>query len=446
MNALLATGEVPGLFEGDEKVTLISACREAATLTRDLADEIDNISSNVQLLDKEPNDDELYRMFIKSVQKNLHVVFTLNSASAEDWKGHCMASPALFNRCIVDWFGTWSDKSLCQIAYELIKDIDIGWTTLETSSIAMKNSALFDVVALSLDLKNEKDDNHGEIGPRFKWALVAALCHIHKTVKLTSDIPRQRGWTRYVLSPRDFIDFINKFISLVEEKRSELEDEQQHLNVGLERFRLTQETIANMKLSLAAKDMELKDKKNAANCKLSLMIDKQSEAEKEKENQQMLSRKLVQKNDEIEKRKKAAEADLAKAEPALLAAKEAVRGIKKTQLEEVRTLRKPPLLVAHTMETVCCIIGRTSDSDISWDDIRRVIRSDDFIRSVQDFDESYLTRNRVAHIKEKYMSGEYSNVTADAVYNSSRACGPLWQVRRLSAKSALFCTLMSVIE
>jgi dynein heavy chain 1 len=25
------------------------------------------------------------------------------------------------------------------------------------------------------------------------------------------------------------------------------------------------------------------------------------------------------------------------------------------------------------------------------------------------------------------MSGEYSNVTADAVYNSSRACGPLWQ-------------------
>ena len=144
MNALLATGEVPGLFEGDEKVALISACREAATLTRDLADEIE-----------EPNEDELYRMFIKSVQKNLHVVFTLNSASAEGWKGHCTASPALFNRCIVDWFGTWSDKSLRQIAYELIKDVDIGST--ETSSMAMKNSAEFDVMALSLEKLTEID-------------------------------------------------------------------------------------------------------------------------------------------------------------------------------------------------------------------------------------------------------------------------------------------------
>lgn len=29
MNALLASGEVPGLFEGDEYTSLINACREA---------------------------------------------------------------------------------------------------------------------------------------------------------------------------------------------------------------------------------------------------------------------------------------------------------------------------------------------------------------------------------------------------------------------------------
>lgn len=29
MNALLASGEIPGLFEGDEYMTLMSQCREA---------------------------------------------------------------------------------------------------------------------------------------------------------------------------------------------------------------------------------------------------------------------------------------------------------------------------------------------------------------------------------------------------------------------------------
>lgn len=31
MNALLASGEVPGLFEGDEYAALLAGCREAAT-------------------------------------------------------------------------------------------------------------------------------------------------------------------------------------------------------------------------------------------------------------------------------------------------------------------------------------------------------------------------------------------------------------------------------
>lgn len=48
------------------------------------------------------------------VQRGLHVVFTMNPAS-DGFEGRCATSPALFNRCVVDWFGTWPTKALAQV-------------------------------------------------------------------------------------------------------------------------------------------------------------------------------------------------------------------------------------------------------------------------------------------------------------------------------------------
>lgn len=38
----------------------------------------------------------------------------------------CTTSPALFNRCVVDWFGTWSQPALAQVGYEFTSTIDTG--------------------------------------------------------------------------------------------------------------------------------------------------------------------------------------------------------------------------------------------------------------------------------------------------------------------------------
>jgi dynein heavy chain 1, cytosolic len=62
INALLASGEVPGLFDGDEYTSLMSSVRDSA------------LREGV-ILDSE---EELWRHFTGIVQKNLHVVFTVN--------------------------------------------------------------------------------------------------------------------------------------------------------------------------------------------------------------------------------------------------------------------------------------------------------------------------------------------------------------------------------
>ena len=93
MNTLLANGEVPGLFEGDEYTTLMTQCKEGAQREGLMLDSAE----------------ELYKWFTQQVMRNLHVVFTMNPSS-EGLKDRASTSPALFNRCVLNWFGDWSGK------------------------------------------------------------------------------------------------------------------------------------------------------------------------------------------------------------------------------------------------------------------------------------------------------------------------------------------------
>ncbi len=88
MNTLLANAEVPGLFEGDEHAALMTACKEGS-------------QRDGLMLDSH---EELYRWFTQQVAKNLHVVFTMNPPE-NGLASRAATSPALFNRCVLDWFG-----------------------------------------------------------------------------------------------------------------------------------------------------------------------------------------------------------------------------------------------------------------------------------------------------------------------------------------------------
>jgi dynein heavy chain 1 len=117
MNTLLANGEVPGLFEGDEFSALMTQCKEGA-------------QKEGLMLDSQ---EELYKWFTGEVMRNLHVVFTMNPES-EGLKDRAATSPALFNRCVLNWFGDWSIEALYQVGKEFTAKMD-----LENSSYIAPN-------------------------------------------------------------------------------------------------------------------------------------------------------------------------------------------------------------------------------------------------------------------------------------------------------------------
>ena len=64
-------------------------------------------------------EEKLYQMFTKIVQNNLHIVATMNPAGG-DFSGRAETSCALFNRCVINWWGTLSNDALLQGAKEFI--------------------------------------------------------------------------------------------------------------------------------------------------------------------------------------------------------------------------------------------------------------------------------------------------------------------------------------
>jgi dynein heavy chain 1 len=385
----------PGLFEGEERNQLLAACRDGADSGAD-------------------SEDELWRSFTSKIQRNLHVVFTMNPASA-DFSNRCTTSPALFNRCVVDWFGTWSQTALVQVAHEFTNHLDTSYTVYDCPSRFNSNSAT-ETFTLAIDtIKAGADAGLHE-------AVVAALVTIHNIVrKVNTKLTKLGGRTLYQ-SPRDFLDLINKFISTEREKRSFLEDQQTHIRTGLQKLVETQDRVADLRVEMVKKDSMLRTKDADANMKLSRMVEKQNETEYRKGVAENLTAELSIKNEEIRIRRESVERELAEAEPALNAAKECVQNIRRSQLDEVRILTRPLALVQLTLEMVCVMMG---EKNLDWSEIRKVLRREEFIPTVVNFDPLSLSTKTIKTIQDTYLANP--DLDYQSVDRASKACGPLYQ-------------------
>ncbi|KAK8843995.1 hypothetical protein IAR55_006788 [Kwoniella newhampshirensis] len=387
MNTLLANAEVPGLFEGDDYASLMTACKEGS-------------QRDGLMLDSH---EELYRWFTQQVARNLHVVFTMNPPS-NGLATRAATSPALFNRCVLDWFGNWSDHALYQVGLEFTQSLDLDMANYAPAApfpIAYRDLA---------------------VPPTHRQAVVNAMVYVHQSMQsLTSKLAKRQGKYNHI-TPRHFLDFINHYVRLLNEKKEELEDQQRHLNVGLDKLRDTVSQVEELRHSLAAKSLQLEAKNSEANHKLRQMVTDQQEAEAKKAASIEIQAALEQQDEYIQQRQEIVKEDLAQAEPAVLEALAAVGNIKKQHLSEVRSMANPPEAVKLAMESACTVLGHQIDN---WRSVQGIIRRDDFISSIQNFDTKKMSRAVRDRMMRDYIGKPAFNF--ETVNRASRACGPLVQ-------------------
>ncbi|KAF9922924.1 hypothetical protein FBU30_006961 [Linnemannia zychae] len=400
MNTLLANAEVPGLFEGDEYASLMTQCKEGA-------------QRDGLMLD---SSEELYKWFTQQVMKNLHVVFTMNPPEG-GLASRAATSPALFNRCVLDWFGDWSDQAFFQVGQEFTTSLDLDRPNYHPPQ-------KFPVVYRNLPAV-----------PSHRHAIINAFVYVHQSLyEINAKLSKRNGKRGYV-TPRHYLDFIRHYVRLYNEKREDLEEQQRHLNVGLDKLKDTVVKVEELRKSLAIKKNELELKNRQANEKLQKMVADQQEAEKKKATSIEIQGALEVQNREIARRTAVVMADLANAEPAVLEAKKAVNDIKKAQLTEVRAMSNPPPAVKMAMESVCTLLGNQLEG---WKTVQAIIRRDDFITSIVYFDtDRMMTPAMREKMKAEYLS--MPNYNFETVNRASKACGPLvkWVIAQVNYSEIL---------
>lgn len=368
INSLLANSEVPGLFEGEDLENLLSVCGSETT-------------SHGIVFDSEK---ELLHWFRQQVSEKLHVVFTMNDLQSHK-APQVISSPALFNRCVLNWMGDWSEESLTEIASVAISQVPL----------------------------DQSDFASGDQSRKFRDAVLEALIFVHASCSLVGK----------KFAPNQFIRFLRTFNDLFSVKQGELEAHQRVTNVGLDKLKETAWDVSEMRKVLSKKKADLKTKDEEARQMLGKMIFDQNEAERKREFSVDAKAELEKHEIEIDRRRDLLMQDLELAEPAVLEAQRGVQNIKKQHLTEMRSMSNPPAAVKMAMESVCILLGYVANS---WRDVQLIVRKDDFIASIVNFDnESQLTAEKRAYMEETYLSRPDFNY--EAIYRASKACGPLFQ-------------------
>ncbi|KAJ3216110.1 Dynein heavy chain 6, axonemal [Dinochytrium kinnereticum] len=360
INNILNSGEVPSLFEFDEREKILGDLR---SLARDRGLPEDR--------------DSMYQFFINRVRDNLHIVFA-TSPVGDTFRNRCRMFPSLVNCCTIDWFDEWPREALLSVSKRFFEFVDLG--------------------------SDEMRDK------------IAEMCvEIHASVGIMAKRFHAELKRKYYTTPTSYLELINLYIAMLQEKRKELGFSRDRLRNGLNKLAETNSLVANMQIELEQLGPELKIK--AADVE-TLMV-------KIAKDQEMADgvRKVVSEEETIVREKaKATEAiaeeaqrDLDQALPALQAAYKALDALDKKDIAELKVFTKPPELVLMVMEAVCILFKAKPD----WEGSKKLLGDSQLMKKMQDFDKDNIPDSVIKKLK-KYTENPQFN--AESVEKVSKAC------------------------
>lgn len=355
INGILNTGEVANLFNAEETAEMVEnlakAGQEAGINTASPA--------------------EVYNFFVSRVRTNLHMVLCL-SPIGEAFRTRLRMFPSLVNCCTIDWFTEWPEQALRSVADFFL------------SSIELEAHVLSGVVDVCVDMQMR----------------VVSL-----SKRYLGEMNRH-----YYVTPTSYLELINTFKSLLNKQRNEVYESKARYDNGLAKLKQTADQVNEMQAyleDLQPKLVEATVETDALLVKITAdrkIANEQSvivEAEAEKCN--------IQAN-EASALKASCEADLAEAIPALEAAEAALKALDKSDITEMKAMKKPSLAIKSVMAACCIMLGippnkKMKDGDPRidpyWEPATKNLLNDPrFLQRLQNYDRDNMEPAVVAKAKE----------------------------------------------
>ncbi|KAM9308794.1 LOW QUALITY PROTEIN: dynein axonemal heavy chain 11 [Gastrophryne carolinensis] len=357
INDLLASGEVPDLFSEEEVETIVSGLR-----------------NEVRGLGLDDSRDGCWKFFLERVQLQLKVILCFSPVGST-LRVRARKFPAIVNCTAIDWFHEWPQEALQSVSRRFIEDTE-------------------------------------GIEPNVKESISQFMAFVHTSVNEISAKYYQNDKRYNYTTPKSFLEQISLYKNLLDRKRKELSEKIEHLENGLQKLKTTASQVEDLKAKLASQEAELKQRNQDAEAliaKIGLQTEKVSQEKTiaDAEEQKVASIQL-----EVSVKQKDCENDLMKAEPALVAATEALDTLNKVNLTELKTFPNPPDAVINVTAAVMVLLaprGRVS-KDRSWKACRTFMgKVDDFLQSLINYDKEHIHENCLKVVKEQYLNNSAFN-------------------------------------
>ena len=325
INTFLASGEVPDLFTDDQIEEIIST-----------------VKSEVKSAGINDTRENCWKFFIERVRKQLKIVLCF-SPVGNVLRIRARKFPAIINCTNINWFHEWPYEALVSVSTNFLKE----------SGITPENilGSVSEVMAFVHHSTNQSSKNFE----------VTDKMHNYTT-------------------PKSFLELINLYTCLLKKQTAEMKNKIERFSTGLKKLNETKELVDDLKIELAIQEKEL-DKKNAEADELIKKVGietknvslQKAAAEEEKI-------RVDQINIDVKAKQADCERDLVKAEPALVAAQEALNTLNKANLTELKSFGSPPPAVLMVTEAVMILVNGSKGKipkDRSWNKVKAMMNKVD---------------------------------------------------------------------
>ncbi|XP_050529246.1 dynein beta chain, ciliary-like [Daktulosphaira vitifoliae] len=349
INDMLASGQIPDLFADDEIDNIIQT-----------------IGPEVKAAGFPETKENGWIFFINKVRSLLKTVLCFSPVGST-LRVRARRFPALVNCTSINWFYEWPKEALESVSFRFLSNLD-------------------------------------ELTVKLKKPVSLFMAHVHSSVNdvslryLAND--RRYNYT----TPKSFLEQITLYMKLLVSKTNDIKYGISRFQNGIKKLISCAAQVDGLKAELDVQEVELA-KKNAKAEELIKIVQKESEKvkiEKEKAAEEEYKVKLIE-EDVALKQKMCAE-DLEKAEPALIAAQEALNVLTKDSLSELKKFPSPSTQVINVCAAVLVLLTPDTPAKIpkdrSWKACQAMMATaDGFLRALVNYNKEKMRADVVKAIQ-----------------------------------------------
>lgn len=370
INDLLSSGEIPDLFPDDEVENIISGVR--------------NEVKGAGLVDSREN---CWKFFIDRVRRQLKVVLCFSPVGVT-LRVRSRKFPAIITCTQINWFHEWPQEALMSVSLRFLQELTV----------------------LPVECRD---------------SIARFMAYVHTSVNSMSKVYLQNERRYNYTTPKSYLEQISLYDKLLKEKHGELRKKVERLENGLEKLRNTADQVAALKQKLAVQEIELKEKNDAADALIEIVGIETEKVQTEKAIADEEEQKVAIIAEEVAKKQRDCEEDLVKAEPALLAAQEALNTLNKANLTELKSFGSPPGVVTNVTAAVMVLLAPNGKipKDRSWKAAKiTMAKVDTFLDALINYDKEHIHPEIIKAIQPYLKDSEFE---PDFVRSKSAAAAGL---------------------